>query len=551
MQNLKNLENLENLKKYIYPNGIYSKIRSNSRTIKKQFPEIYEIIEDNYHIKLFMLLNNVNEIPKCKNPNCNNSVNLKSISEGFRKFCSNKCIGQYQQTDVDFSAKIKKTKLCKNILKNRFYPLDIHYDDNKNYIIINNYCKHGNIRLYSNTFFKLFKNNKCLCRECNIEFIKSYIPIDKEIKKLYNDFDNFYNINRFNLREDWLILNYPQEYSIINYFSKNVITTSLAEKIYLFKNNLKEQPKCLNCNKKTHFNHSSMQYTKFCNSPACNKNTSIAELEIYDYLCKLNNTTKHKFYIDGKEYDILVEDKKLLIEFNGLYWHSDEIQEDKKYHYKKWKTAIDNDYQLFTIWEDDWEEKKDIVLSMLKYKLNKIEKLISARKCEIKEVEPYIAKEFLEKNHLQGKCVDSIRVGLFYENKLISLMTFGKRKISGKTQFELLRFANILNTSVVGAASRLFKYFINKYKESNIISYASLDYSTGGLYDILGFNKLNETGINYWWVKSNQRYHRTNFMKWKLIKDGEDPLKTEDEIMRIKGFNKIWNAGNLKYEWKQ
>jgi len=543
------MQNLNELKKYIYPNGKYSKIRSNSRTIKKRFPEIYESIKDNYRTKLYILLNDIKEIPKCKNPNCNNNVKLKSISKGFRSYCSNKCIGEHQHNDIEFSKKIQQKHLSKNILKNKFYPLNIRYDKNKNYIIISDYCKHNEIKIYSNTFFKLYKENKCLCKKCNEEFINSYIPTNEEIKYFQIKINEFYTINRFKFKYEWFVLNYPKELSIINYFSKNILTTSLTEKIYLFKHNLNEKPKCLNCENKTHFNHSTMQYTKFCDSPACNKNTSEAELELYNYLKTINASTKHKHYISGKEYDIFIEDKKLLIEFNGLYWHSEEIQLDKKYHYNKQKMATENNCELFNIWEDDWMNKQDIIKSMLNYKLNYTNNKINARDCEIKEVEPKFSCEFLQKNHLQGKCVDSIRMGLFYENKLVSLMTFGKRKISNKTQFELLRFCNILNTSIPGAASKLFKFFIDNYNPEKIVSYASLDYSIGHLYDILNFKKIGETGVNYWWAKGKQKYHRTNFMKYKLVKDGADIHKTENEIMQERGYNKIWNCGNLKYEW--
>jgi hypothetical protein len=38
-------------------------------------------------------------------------------------------------------------------------------------------------------------------------------------------------------------------------------------------------------------------------------------------------------------------------------------------------------------------------------------------------------------------------------------------------------------------------------------------------------------------------------MKYKLVKDGADPTKTENEIMYSRGFNKIWGNGNFLYEY--
>lgn len=132
-------------------------------------------------------------------------------------------------------------------------------------------------------------------------------------------------------------------------------------------------------------------------------------------------------------------------------------------------------------------------------------------------------------------------------------MTFGKkRKILGQNsregEYELLRFCNKLNTNVLGGASKLFKHFIKEYNPTEIISYANCDISDGNLYNILGFKEVSHTGINYWWVK-DKRYHRSNFMKHKLVKEGFDSNKTEKQIMEDRGFNKIYGTGNLKYKY--
>ena len=99
---------------------------------------------------------------------------------------------------------------------------------------------------------------------------------------------------------------------------------------------------------------------------------------------------------------------------------------------------------------------------------------IMARKTEIKEFnDTKMIKDFLDKNHIQGHVGSKIKIGLFYENKLVSLMTFGdKRKLMGQKSvvgtYEMLRFCNILNTNVIGGASRLFKYFVDKYNTRRI-----------------------------------------------------------------------------------
>jgi hypothetical protein len=553
-----NPSEINKLKSFIYPNGKYSNIRSNSASIKKYFPGIYEEIKDNYKTKLYMLLQDVKEIPMCKNPECNNRVKLKNIGAGFRKYCCNKCIGQYQKIDDEFAKKISiiQSKKGKYHLKNKYPNLNIKHLKNRNFILISNYCKHGDIILHNNKFSKLYKLNISLCIKCQKEIFNAYLPSEEDIMKFQKNFDIFYKKNSLAMREKWFIQYYPKEYKIILEWSKNIRNISLAERIYLFKNNLKDIPKCKNpkCNNKSHFNLSTLKYTEFCKSYKCQKNISSGEIEVYEFVKKYSKDAKQKFYINKNEYDIIIPSRKFLIEFNGLYWHSDRILSNPKYHIDKMNLAISEGFQLFNIWEDDWYKKTNIVKSILKNKLGKTPNKIYARRTKIREISSSENKIFFGQNHLQGSVSASIRYGLFYNGELISAMTFGKkRNVLGQSsidnEYELLRFANKIDTNVIGGASKLFVHFIKDNNPNKVISYANCDISNGNLYRILGFKEISHTGINYWWAKDGTKYHRAGFQKYKLVKAGFDPLKTENEIMNERDYFRIYGTGNLKYEW--
>ena len=256
------------------------------------------------------------------------------------------------------------------------------------------------------------------------------------------------------------------------------------------------------------------------------------------------------------EIDIFLPKLYLGFEFNGLYWHSENIK-GKKYHYKKTSKSIENGINLFHIYEDDWNYKQDIIKSMILNKLNITKHRIFARKCKIKEIKDNkLVKDFLNKNHLQGHVNSSIKIGLYYDNELVSLMTFGKlRKPLGSkninNSFEMLRFCNKLNTNVIGGASKLFNHFIKNYEYDDIISYANKSHSLGDLYYNLGFEFLKETVPNYYYVIDGIRNYRFNFRKDILIKKGYDKNKTESEIMYDLGYYKIYDSGNLKFIYKK
>ncbi|MFA5153724.1 MAG: hypothetical protein WC554_14280, partial [Clostridia bacterium] len=213
----------------------------------------------------------------------------------------------------------------------------------------------------------------------------------------------------------------------------------------------------------------------------------------------------------------------------------------------KWKTCQAQNVQLINIWEDDWQFKQDIVKSIILNKLGKSKFKINARQCIIKNISSENSNNFLEQNHLQGMCQASIHLGLFFKDELVSLMTFGKRNLGKQINFEMLRFCSKLNTNVIGSASKLFSYFLKNYNFDKVVSYANCDISDGGLYKTLNFKEIGHTGVNYWWSDNQNKYHRSKFMKHKIVTD--DKSKTEIEIMKEHGFNRIFGTGNLKFEY--
>jgi hypothetical protein len=210
-------------------------------------------------------------------------------------------------------------------------------------------------------------------------------------------------------------------------------------------------------------------------------------------------------------------------------------------------------FNLITIFEDEWVYKKDIVKSRLKNILG-IDKdvvKIHARKCIIKEISITEASMFCEENHIQGYTGSSIKIGAFYGNELVSVMTFAKPSLSkgysnySAGVFELSRFCSKLNYNVVGIASKLLKYFRNNYSWSLMFSYADRRWSNGNLYNKIGFEFDSITKQNYWYFRGGDTKRSHRFV---LRKKHDEPKDiTEWEIRKSQGWNRIWDCGNLKY----
>lgn len=273
--------------------------------------------------------------------------------------------------------------------------------------------------------------------------------------------------------------------------------------------------------------------------------------------------------IKPKELDIWIPSTKLAIECNPTSSHNSskpmyDSGEPMKYNYHQMKTDMceEKGIRLIHIFGYEWSHKRDIIESIIRNALGKNTNKIFARKCEIKEVSYLDSKEFLVNNHRQGFANSSVRLGLYFDGQLVSLMTFGKaRRTIGTNKdtnfWELVRFCNILNTSVVGSASKLFNHFVETYKPENIISFSDRAHTTGNLYKTLDFSEKSRSAPGYAWVNVNTdiAYNRVNAQKANLKKflDDEniDLTKTESQIMEAHGFVKVYDSGVITWQWNR
>lgn len=277
--------------------------------------------------------------------------------------------------------------------------------------------------------------------------------------------------------------------------------------------------------------------------------SSIQETEIQSYINQYfeteNNTRK---YLDGKEIDIYIPKKNIGIEFNGNFWHN-EYGKDKTYHQDKSKLAESKGIFLYHIFEYEWETKREEILNQLNNLLGINEHRIYARKCIIKEVSLVEKVKFLNKNHMQGDDKSSVKLGLYYNNELVSLMTFVKPRFNKNYEWELSRFCSKSNCNVVGGASKLFKYFMKTYNPKSIISYSNIAHTRGCLYKTLGMTLQGISEPNYVWCNHSEILTRYQCQKHKLIKEGFKG-NSETDIMHSRGYYRIYDCGNKVWIWK-
>jgi very-short-patch-repair endonuclease len=274
------------------------------------------------------------------------------------------------------------------------------------------------------------------------------------------------------------------------------------------------------------------------------KQVSKGEVEMAEYVnAVLVNDRK---ILGGKELDIVLEDIKLALEYNGEYWHSD-LYKSTTYHLDKLNACKEKGYQLIQIWEHEWQNKQDIVKSILNAKLGKALS-VGARKCVIKEI-PFPG-DFLDDNHLQGRgSPTKINLGLFYKDILAAVMTFGTPRFTAQQDYELVRLCTLTGIVVQGGASKLFKYFRAKYKGS-VLSYSDKRWGTGKVYEHLGFTYSHSSPPGYFYYNGSKKLSRYQCQKHKLqvlFPELFTHEKTEKEIMKEAGYYRCYDCGNDVY----
>ena len=466
-----------------------------------------------------------------------------------------------ERYDIEFASKnknikdkIKKKNLEKYGSENVFQSL-----------IIKKKIKKSNLEKYGVEFISQNQDIKDQVRKTNLEKYNGFGFESKYInEKIKQSILDKYGVEFASQNQD--IKNKIKEVNIEKYGVDNIEKSDSYRRKYNICNHpnyikyVGNKTSLFSCDK---FNHlfeidKDNYYNRlYSNIPLCTicypigDNSSIKEKELLNYISSIYNGNIISGYKDKLEIDIYLPDLKIGFEFNGLYWHSNEYKE-KNYHLDKLNYFKSKGIRIIYIWEDTWDKKREIIKSQILNWLNLNNNKIYARKTTVSIVDDItLIKKFLNNNHIQGWVASNIKIGLFFNDELVSLMTFDKfegRKKMKDGEWNLSRLCSKLNTNVIGASSKMLNFFIKKYDPKRIISFSDKEWSDGNVYYKLGFKKLYESEINYKYIINGERKNKQNYRKKKLIKRGYDKNLSEIKIMESIGIKRVYDCGQMKFE---
>lgn len=178
---------------------------------------------------------------------------------------------------------------------------------------------------------------------------------------------------------------------------------------------------------------------------------------------------------------------------------------------------------------------------------------VYARKCKIKKIDNPTVDVFLNQYHHQKTCRGQKHCyGLFYENQLIGLMTFGQPRYNYNVQYELLRLCYHPNYNIVGGSLKLFNAFLREKEPNSIVSYCDTQYFTGEVYPKMGFKLIHKGEESVIWKKGESFITLTQLLKYgadNLIGTNEGKGSSNEEVLEQNGWVKERRAPQDTYLW--
>lgn len=264
---------------------------------------------------------------------------------------------------------------------------------------------------------------------------------------------------------------------------------------------------------------------------------------------------RQKALSGGKSIDIYLPEKRIAIEYCGLFWHNEAspTARGRNYHAGKMLEVASQGDRLITIFEDEWRTRRSQAEGFLRAQLGSFDRRVGAREGVVSAVSLEVAREFLGAQHIQGPAKNSkLAWGFHAEGELLAVMTFGPHHRQGHRDVYVLdRFAVLSGVNIPGGASKLLSAatpVLREHGVSKLVSWSDNRWSAGVLYGRLGFLLAEDLPPDYSYVKTVKPKVRLSKQSQRKDRAGCPEGKTEGQWAAERGLARIWDCGKKRWE---
>ena len=314
--------------------------------------------------------------------------------------------------------------------------------------------------------------------------------------------------------------------------SENLVLLSSVKKTPL-------ELKCNTCNTEFTITRQQFHDSKYKGNtcPVCFPNQqikfSVCELEMYNFVKSLHPDAVHGYRktYHSKEIDAFVPSLNIGFEYNGLYWHSEQLfQSLNKSHVSdalKWKYFTNQGITLIQIFEDEWKVKNRAVLSKITHLLGQTSNKIHARNCGVVQIDEARAHQFLQENALFDPNTSDYWFSLEHRGEIVSVIGFNINEL----HCDVIDFSIKCFTHIPGAFSKMLNVVKQEYGAETISIGSNKRWHKSNSFNACEFVASKELDPKCWYTK-------TNFT-------GRKP--TAESIYNVT----IWDSGYIVYSWKK
>ena len=292
----------------------------------------------------------------------------------------------------------------------------------------------------------------------------------------------------------------------------------------------------------------------FVNSPECFEASSCKSKineKFFDKLKEIYPEAEQEKECDDKRFDFRIKSIKTYIEIDPTYTHNvagnhwETNGQPKTQQLVKTLIAESHDYRCIHVFDwDDWEDIIDLIRPKSR---------VFARQCDVRVIQDSSFNSFIDENHIQKRCKGTkIAVGLYYQDALIQVMTFGNPRYNKNYKWELLRLCTKYDNIIIGGPQKIFNLFVKSYQPKSIISYCNLDKFDGRIYAALGFSLLKRNAPSQIWYNpdNGKLFTQKSLVTLgpdKLIKTNYGKGTSNMAIMENSAYESVYNCGQNVY----
>lgn len=285
-------------------------------------------------------------------------------------------------------------------------------------------------------------------------------------------------------------------------------------------------------------------------------NVSKAEKQLLDFIKSIypgNVIENSRKTIPPWELDIYLPDLNLAIEYDGLYWHSEDMGTPLDYHLNKTKACEALGLRLVHVFESDWRENPDLVRDSVRRAIEASPKTFNVSELVSKEVSPSDAVLFHSCSGIKLGHEPVFSFGSYDGDKLVACVSFEKSRLCKAAEYELVAASFAIGYDVHGIIDAAVVAFDNLIGCYDIVKYVNRAFESPKIYALAGFelDHMQQPTPWYWdYGHANPKLlsrHEVRKPEFLASLKHFDSSKTDEKNLADNRIMRVYDCGNAVF----